>query len=721
MKNRLLIILLASFATATQAAALAPAQQQAQAANLAAQILSRHHYKALPLDDAMSQKIFDRYLKTLDPERLFFLQSDIAQFSASRTRLDDAILQEDLRIPFDIFNLFQQRVTERLAYARELLKQDFDFTGNESFQYQRDKEPWPASQDEMQDLWRKRVKNDWLRLKLAGKDDKFIRTTLDKRYANNVARAEKYKSEDVFQLFLDSYATAIDPHTDYMGPSASADFDIAMSLSLVGIGAVLQVRDDYTTIRDLVPGGPAALSTKLKVGDRIVAVGQGAEGAMTDIVGWRVNDVVGLIRGAKDTTVRLDILPVDAGPDAKHKRVALVRNKISLDRQAAQKTVIQVKDGASTRPVGVITLPMFYQDIEARRRGDKEFKSAARDVERLLEQLKKDRIDSVLIDLRNNGGGSLDEAIELTSLFTGVGPVLQERNSRGDIKVDSARTIKATWSGTVGVLINRGSASASEIFAAAIQDYGRGVIIGEPSFGKGTVQTVVSLDQVAHNEKPQFGELKMTIAQFFRINGGTTQLRGVVPDIRFPTVSDTDQFGESSYDNALPWTQIKAANFMPVGDLSRLVPLLEDRHASRIAKDKDFQYLLEDLREVQQQRARRQLSLNESERRRERDEREARLKQRETTGMEADAAKGGRLNKQAAAARKIVPQDAGLQAGERSLSEELAEEKAQKEAKDIWLEEAARIVGDEASLRKSEPRLAARSTPASVPTAGLKR
>ena len=270
------------------------------------------------------------------------------------------------------------------------------------------------------------------------------------------------------------------------------------------------------------------------------------------------------------------------------------------------------------------------------------------------------------------------------------------------------------------MLINRGSASASEIFAAAIQDYGRGVVIGEPSFGKGTVQTVINLDQMARNEKPQYGELKMTIAQFFRINGGTTQLRGVVPDIRFPTVSDTEQFGESSYDNALPWTQIKAANFMPAGDLSRLVPLLEDRHASRIAKDKDFQYLLEDLREVQQQRAKRQLSLNEAERRRERDEREARLKQRET-GKESDVGTNGKPNKQAAAARKIVPHDAGLQAGERSLSEELAEEKAQKEAKDIWLEEATRIVGDEASLRKSEPRLAARNTPTPVPTAEPRR
>jgi len=709
MKKQLLITLLAGLTVATQAAPLAPAQQQAQAANLSAQILTRHHYRAVPLDDAMSQKIFDRYLKMLDPEHVFFLQTDLAQFASLRSRLDDAIFQEDLRVPFDIFNLYQQRVTERLGYARELLKQDFDFSQNETYQYQRDKEPWPASQEDMRDLWRKRVKSDWLRLKLAGKDDNFIRSTLDKRYASNIARVEKYKADDVFQVFMDSYATSIEPHTDYMSPTASADFDIAMSLSLVGIGAVLQEREEYTTIRDLVPGGPAALSSKLKVGDRIVAVGQGAEGAMTDIVGWRVNDVVGLIRGAKDTTVRLDVLPSDAGPDAKTRRIALVRNKISLERQAAKKSVIQVKEGQAVRQVGVITLPMFYQDIEARRRGDKEFKSAARDVARLLDELKKEKIDSVLIDLRNNGGGSLDEAIELTSIFTGVGPVLQERNSRGDIKVDSAKAPRAVWNGTMGVLINRGSASASEIFAAAIQDYGRGVVIGEPSFGKGTVQTVINLDQMARNEKPQFGELKMTIAQFFRINGGTTQLRGVVPDIKFPTVSDTEQFGESSYDNALPWTQIKPAGYTPLGDLSRLLPVLESRHANRIAKDKDFQYLLEDLRDVQAQRSKRQLSLNEAERRRERELREARLKQREE-GKDSDAAsKGGKAGHQAAA-RKIVPQDAGLQAGERSLSEELADEKAQKEAKDVWLDEAARIVGDTAALLKTQSKLAARNS-----------
>ena len=521
-------------------------------------------------------------------------------------------------------------------------------------------------------------------------------------------------------MFMDAYATSIEPHTDYFGPTARPNFDIAMRLSLDGIGAVLQERDEYTAIRELVPGGPAALSSKLKVGDRIDRRRPGrrrrrsptsSAGASTT---WSPDPRRQGHHGA-------------AGRAAGRRRtgrqdpaISLVRDKISLEEQAAKKSIIQVKEGGATRRVGVITLPTFYQDFEARRRGDKDFKSAARDVARLLERTQegqgRQRADRPAQQRRRLA----DEAIELTGLFIGKGPVVQERDSRGNIKVESAKAPRAAWDGPLGVLINRGSASASEIFAAAIQDYGRGVVIGEPSFGKGTVQTVINLDQMARNEKPQFGELKMTIAQFFRINGGTTQLRGVMPDIKLPEVSDTEQFGESSYDNALPWTQIKPANYMPAGDLTRLLPLLQERHASRIAKDKDFQYLLEDLREVQQQRAKRQLSLNEAERRRERDQREARLKQREA-GNEADAAKGGKPNKQAAAARKIVPQDAGLQAGERSLSEELAEEKAQKEAKDIWLDEAARIVGDEAALRKSEPRLAARSSPVPAPVPAERR
>lgn len=726
MKKRLLWILL-SLATATQAAILepsaplAPQQQHAQAAKLTAQVLTRYHYKAAPLDNAMSEKIFVRYLKAMDPDKLFFLRADVDRFANARTKLDDAIFDEDLHIPFDIYNLYERRVVERLAFARELLKHDFDFDRNESYQHQRAKEPWSKSEESLRDVWRKRVKNDWLRLKLAGKEDKVIRDTLDKRYSNSLARTYKSKSEDVFQVFMNAYATSVEPHTGYLGPRASEDFDIAMRLSLVGIGAVLQERDEYTTIRELVPGGPAALSAKLAIGDRIVGVGQGNDGAVTDVVGWRVDDVVTLIRGAKDSAVRLDVLPADADLDGRHKRITLVRNKISLEQQAAKKSVIQIKDGAATRQVGVISLPTFYQDSDARSRGEKDFKSATRDVVRLLGELKRDKVDGVLVDLRNNGGGSLDEAVELTGLFTGKGPVVQVRNAQGNVRMESSNNAKLAWHGPLAVLINRGSASASEIFAAAIQDYGRGVIIGEPSFGKGTVQSLVNLDQMELNDKPKFGGLKMTIAQFFRVNGETTQLRGVTPDISFPTVSDADSFGESSFDNALPWTQIKAANYTPARDLTGLVPLLQSLHASRVAKDKDFQYLREDIVELKSQREKHAISLNEADRRKERNMQEARLKLRAESSDAEGSSKRKKSEKEGTASIKITAlQDSGLQSDERDLRDELAAEKAQKDAKDVWLNEAAHILSDEVDILRINTGLTARVVPSPALMTNLK-
>jgi carboxyl-terminal processing protease len=716
MKNKLLSILLALIVTMQAAAVesvpplLAPQQQQSRAANLTAQFLTRYHYKAVPLDDAMSEKIFDRYLKSLDPEKLFLVQADIDQFSNARTTFDDAIYNEDLSIPFAIFNLYEKRAVERFFYARELLKQGFEFDQKESYHYARDKESWAKSEDEIRDLWRKRVKNDWLRLKLAGKEDKAIRETLEKRYDNSIAGINKYKSEDVFQIFMNAYATSIEPHTNYLGPKESENFDIAMKLSLVGIGAVLQEKDEYITIRELVPGGPAALSGNLGVGDRIVAVGQGENSALTEVLGWRIDDAVGLIRGAKDTVVVLDVLPAGAGQDGKHKLVKIVRNKINLERQAAKKSVIQIKSGAVARQVGVISLPTFYQDFDGRRKGEKNFKSATRDVSRLLEELKKDKVDSVLIDLRNNGGGSLDEAIELTGLFIDKGPVVQQRDSQGRVKVEIDSHAGLAWSGPLGVLINRGSASASEIFAAAIQDYGRGLVIGEPSFGKGTVQTLINLDHIARNDKQKFGELKMTIAQFFRINGGTTQLRGVVPDIGFPSLSDAESFGEASFDNALPWTKIKAADFVPAGDLTDLLPLLKIRHEARIAKDKDFQYLQEDIAKLKLLRKTSTISLNEAERRKEAEAQEAQAKLRE---KESDTAQNRKIAKKdgAAAKKSAAFQDDGLQSNERNLTVELAAEKAQKNVKDVLLNEAVHILGDEVELLKVDTRLAARVMP----------
>jgi carboxyl-terminal processing protease len=742
-KQMLLVAVLAALSVQAGAAVpektadtpLKPQVGQTQAALWASRVLTKLHYKSTPLDDAMSEKIFDRYFKSLDAEKMFFTQADIDQYSIVRSRLDDAITGENLSVPFAIFNLYQQRFNERIAYARELLKTKPDFSSDETYQYDREKADWTKSDAEVKDLWRKRVKNEWLRLKLAGKDDKSIRETLDKRYESYLSPSRKLTNEDVFQIFMNAYAMSIEPHTNYLGPRAAENFDIAMRLSLEGIGCVLQSREDYTVVREVVTGSPAGLSGKIKVGDRIVAVAKDDKTPMTEVLGWRLDDVVALIRGPKDSTVRLEIIPADAGPDAKHNVVSLVRQKISMEEQSAKKSILEVKDGNVKRRVGVISLPTFYQDFDARRKGDKDYKSATRDVARLLGELKKDKVDNVLIDLRNNGGGSLTEAVELTGLFIDKGPVVMQRNYENKIEVESDTNAGMAWDGPLGVLINRGSASASEIFAAAIQDYGRGIIIGEPSFGKGTVQTLFGLDRFSQNDKVHYGELKFTVAQFFRINGGTTQLRGVTPDIKLPTMSDSDTFGESSYDNALPWTQIKPAVYIPAGEVKEIVPLLDKKHDARVARDKDFQYLAEDIALVKKQRKENSISLNETVRRKEREQQEARAKLREarllanTPGADdpilvpdpRDALNKAVSAKPANGKTAPVPKvagvkgalrsDDGLQGSERTLAAELEAEKAAKAAKDVLLNEAVHILADEVGLLKTDTRMASRVLP----------
>ena len=675
---------------------LKPEAQEARAAHLAAEVLSRYHYKAIPLDDALSAKMFDQYLKALDPERLYFLQSDIDRLAVDRTRLDDAILTEDLGAPFEIFNLYEHRVAERLTYARSLLHKGFDFERDESLAIDRKGQPWPATEADSLDLWRKRVKNDWLRLKLAGQDDRAIAKILDKRYDSAGKSLGKITSADAFETFMNAYTMAIEPHTNYLGPRAAENFDISMRLSLVGIGAVLTEIDDYTTIRELVPGGPASLSGQLKVGDRIVGVAQGAAGAMEDVVGWRLDDTVALIRGTMGSTVRLDILPADNGPDATNKTVVLTRNTITVQDSTAKAKVYSVATGAGKRLVGVITLPSFYEDSDALQKGDKDYRGAARDVARLLVDLKAQKVDGLLIDLRNNGGGSLREAVNLTGLFVGKVPVVQTRNARGDITVEKNADVGVAWNGPLGVLINRGSASASEIFAAAIQDYGRGVIIGEGSFGKGTVQTIASLDQLTKSATPVYGELKMTIAQFFRVNGGTTQLRGVAPDILYPQTDDVTQFGESSYDNALPWTHIKPADYAPVGDVATQLPRLLAWHATRIQHDRDFQNLLQDVAKADELRKNNVISLNEAVRRKERAASEKRL-----------AAMLGTAGTGASSALA----DDGLQFNERKLDKDLAAEKTRKTIDDALLDEAVSILSDSATLKEGKSQMTASALP----------
>jgi carboxyl-terminal processing protease len=685
---------------------LKPNTTEAEAAQLSARFLTRFHYEAKPLDDAMSARIDKGYFDMLDSEKVFFTQGDMAKFAPLKSQLDDAIWNKDLSAPFAVFNLYVQRAVDRMTYARNLLKQGFDFTAEQSYTFDRKKADWPKDQAELDDLWRKRTMNDWLRLKLAGKSDDEIRKTLDKRYAGYIDRVRQLDGEDAFQTFLDAYAEATDPHTDYLGPRAAENFDIAMKLSLEGIGAVLQASDEYTQIREVVPGGPAAKSGKIHVGDRIVAIGQDTAGPMVDVIGWRLDDVVNKIRGKKDTTVRLEVLPADAGLDGKHELVTLVRKKVSIEEQAAKKKIVEIKDGNVTRKIGVIDLPTFYSDFAAHARGDENYKSATRDVAKLLEELTAAGVEGVVVDLRNNGGGSLDEANELTGLFIDQGPVVQVRDARGQVEVQGDDKPGMAWSGPMAVLVNRGSASASEIFAAAIQDHGRGLIIGEPTFGKGTVQNLVDLDRFAQgsSEKPQYGELKMTIAEFFRINGGSTQLKGVTPDIEFPKNGDAQDFGESTYDNALPWTQIPPAQYQPVADLKAYLPQLQASHDTRVAKSPAWQLMLDELAQYKKMRDQTSISLN--------------LAQRETERKQQDAiqaafrARHKAIDGTDGSLADVEPHlDDGLNANERNLKAELKQEKEAKNAKDPQLQETAHILFDAVGLIKANPKLAAEVLP----------
>lgn len=688
------------------AIAVAPTADQANTSKLVYGLLSdsRYAYRPRPLDDALSQDVFKRYLEALDGGKQFFTAADVARFAPYKTKMDDAIRSGDLAPAYDIFTVYKQRVGQRVSYARALLKQDFDFTGNQRWDYDREDAPWPADGKELDAIWKKSVMNDWLRLKLAGKKPDDIRKTLDKRYANLQRSINELKTEDVFQTFLNAYTSAIDPHTDYFTPRTAENFNQSMSLSLEGIGAVLQRQDDLVAIREIVPGGPADLSGKLTVGDRIVAVGQGKSGPMTDVIGWRIDDVVAQIRGKKDTQVRIEYIPVEAGIDGKHQTVTITRQKVKLEEQAAKAETITLPADASgpARRIGVIKLPAFYQDFEGRRRNPNDFNSATRDIAKLLAQFKAQGVDGVVMDLRNNGGGSLDEAVELTGLFIDKGPVVQVRESGGRVTVNSDRKTGVAWDGPLAVLINRASASASEIFAGAIQDYGRGLVIGETSFGKGTVQNMVDLDRWPANEAPRFGSVKLTIAQFFRVAGGSTQHKGVVPDIAFPVSVDASEYGESTYDNALPWTRIAALPHTTYGNFAPLLPRLQALHAARSAKDKEFQWWSEDVAQFRAEAAKKYVSLNETERRAERDRQDAQRKQRQAERKALGLALDPLADDLA---------DDGLGASERDIVRDAQREKLADKRPDPLLRESAAILGDAIEILGQDRKLSAQVLP----------
>ena len=685
-----------------QADAGSPSAEQATAAKLVYGVLSdsRYAYRPRALDDKLSAEMLDRYLESLDPGKLFFTAADIAKLDAYRTRLDDAIKSGEVAPAFEMFALYQQRVNTRVAHARALLEKDiFNFEGDDRWNYDREDAPWAADTAELDKLWEQSVRNDWLRLKLAGKQPADIRKTLDKRYANMAKGVAELNGIDAFQTFLNAYATSIDPHTDYFDPRAAERFEQSMSLSLEGIGAQLQKQEDVVVIRELIAGGPAMLSGKLKAGDRIVGVGQGASGPMEDVVGWRIDDVVAKIKGAKGTQVRLDIVPAEAVLDSKPTRIVLNRAKIRLEEQAAKGEVLNVPGAAGepARRIGVIKLPAFYQDWEGRRTNSNDYASASRDVDRLLRDFRTQKLDGVVMDLRNNGGGSLAEAVELTGLFIDKGPVVQVRESGGRVQVDNDSTAGVAWDGPLAVLINRGSASASEIFAGAIQDYGRGLIIGETTFGKGTVQNLVDLDRWPMNDGKRFGQVKLTIAQFFLPGGSSTQNKGVVPDIKFPVTVDASEFGESTYKNALPWTRIAAVPHTRYGDFAPLLPQLETLHSARIAQDKEFQWWSEDIAQFREEVAKKSISLNEASRRAERDRDAAKRKQRQ----EARKAIGLDLDPLS------EDTDDGLTAGERDIAKDAAREKAAEKRPDPLLRESAAILVDAVQVLGSDKPLSA--------------
>ncbi|MGD9163262.1 MAG: carboxy terminal-processing peptidase [Chromatiales bacterium] len=599
---------------------LHPTEEQQQTAHVIVKVIDKYHYRDVMLDDAMSSEILKRYFDALDPNRSFFLANDIRRFSIYEDKLDNYLGNARIEPAFEIFRLYRQRVGEAIAYVQKLLDGKFDFSVDETYQFERENEPWPQTRTELNDLWRKRVKNDFLNLKLTDKSEAEIRKTLRARYARLESRVQQFGSNDVFQTFINAYTLSLEPHTSYMSPSTSENFDISMSLSLEGIGAVLKDEDGYTVVQKTVIGGPAELSNLLHAGDRIIGVGQGLDGEFFDIVGWRLQDVVEQIRGPKGSVVRLQIIPKGTQSEADPQAITLVRNKIKLEEQAAKSYVIDGLEGMDKYRIGVVEVPTFYRDFAAESRGDKDFRSTTRDVRKLLKDLKQQGVDGIVIDLRENGGGSLSEATELTGLFIETGPVVQIKDAFGKVEVERDPDAEVAYRGPLAVLVDRNSASASEIFAGAIQDYKRGIIIGEPTFGKGTVQTLVDLGRFVPGRKKDLGRLRLTMAQFFRINGGSTQHRGVVPDILFPTASFSDDYGERSLDNALPWAQIEPANYRP--SVNAAIPRLMESHLNRVTHDPGFEMLVDQEKRFEDMDQRIEVSLLESARRSEWDKRE---------------------------------------------------------------------------------------------------
>lgn len=580
--------------------------------------LSNKHYRTQPVNDELSMNYYDNLLDNLDPSRAFFLASDIKQFSKYETKIDDHLKRGNITPGYEIYNTYRDRVTDRLNKLVAILENpetQFDFGKDEAIELDRDENtPWLKNKKEADEYWRKRLKSSTLNLVLAGKTEEEAKETLVRRFSNQLKRINQQNQEDVFETLVNSLAELYDPHTSYFSPRTEENFNINMSLSLEGIGAVLQNEDEFTKVVRIVTAGPADKQGELKAADKIIAVGQGKSGELVDVIGWRLDEVVDLIRGPKGSTVRLQVIPSEASTESDTKTITIKRNKVKLEEQGAKKAILDVKDkDGSAYRFGIIDIPAFYLDFEGYRRREPDYKSTTNDVRRLLKELEAENVDGIILDLRNNGGGSLTEATALTDLFIDVGPVVQIRETSQEISRRNRSRRKATYRGPLVVMINRLSASASEIFAGAIQDYNRGLIVGTQSFGKGTVQTLTRVHE---------GQLKITESKFYRVSGDSTQHRGVIPDIMLPQVIDPDEVGESTYETALEWDQIHPVRHDKYINFSQLLPILKEQHDSRIDQDPDLNFIADSYDLAQENRDQKELSLNIKQRKQEKKDRE---------------------------------------------------------------------------------------------------
>lgn len=593
--------LLSFSCTAETVSNLQPTQVQSATVKDVVKMLSTRHYRDLPIDDKLSEAFLDKYLESLDASRMYFLQSDITSFERFRHQFDDDIKAGNLDNGFAVYRVLKQRMESRLDWVIKYLSdpnKKIEFNTQEAIEIERDKSPWPKNAQDADTIWDQRIRLSILNQKLSGKTTEKAVDTLLRRYKNQLSRIQKQNSEDVFETYINSLTILYDPHTNYFSPRTSENFNISMSLSLEGIGAVLQSEDESTKVVRLVPGGPAARQGQLKPGDKIVGVGQGKDAETTDVLGWRLDEVVDQIRGKKNTQVKLDV----QSAEGQSKQIVITRDTVKLEDQAAQKAVIDIKDGDKVKKIGVINLPTFYIDFKALKDGDPNYTSTTRDVAHLIGELQKENVEGIVLDLRNNGGGSLQEATQLTGLFIDPGLVVQIRDANGQIHRENRSYADALYKGPLVVMINRLSASASEIFAGAIQDYQRGLIVGSQSFGKGTVQLLSKLPE---------GELKLTESKFYRVSGGSTQHKGVVPDIYLPNQIDNEEVGESTYTTALPWDQIRPASHENYYDFSQIIPALTQKHHQRATVKPDFVFLQEQIKLAAELKAKKTVSLNE--------------------------------------------------------------------------------------------------------------